>query len=121
MAITPMGGALRFGGTMEMAGLNEEINPVRVRGIIKAVPKYFPKFTPEDFAGVQPWRGLRPCSPGGLPYLGRTAKFSNLLLATGHAMMGMSLSPVTGQLVSEIASGEKPAFDVRLFSPDRFA
>jgi D-amino-acid dehydrogenase len=121
MAITPMGTSLRFGGTMEIAGLNEDINPVRVQGIIKAVPKYFPKFTPEDFAGVQPWRGLRPCSPDGLPYLGRTGKFSNLILATGHAMMGMSLSPITGQLVSEIVSGEKTSFDLNLLSPDRFA
>lgn len=121
MAITPMGTSLRFGGTMEIAGLNEDINPVRVQGIIKAVPKYFPKFAPEDFAGIQPWRGLRPCSPDGLPYLGRTQKFSNLILATGHAMMGMSLSPITGQLVSEIISGEKPSFDLSLLAPDRFA
>ena len=121
MAVTPMGNSLRFGGTMEVAGLNEAINPVRVQGIIKSVAKYFPKFTPEDFVGVQPWRGLRPCSPDGLPYLGRTAKFSNLILATGHSMMGMSLSPITGQLVSEIVSGEKPAFDLSLLSPDRYA
>jgi D-amino-acid dehydrogenase len=121
MAITPMGTSLRFGGTMEFAGLNEEINSIRVQGIIKAVPKYFPKFTPEDFAGIQPWRGLRPCSPDGLPYLGRTVKFSNLVIATGHAMMGMSLSPVTGQLVSEIVSGEKPSLDLNLLSPDRYA
>ena len=121
MAITPMGTSLRFGGTMEIAGLNEDINPVRIRGIIKAVPKYFPKFTLEDFAGIQPWRGLRPCSPDGMPYLGRTAKYSNLILATGHAMMGISLSPITGKIVSELVSGEKPAFDLRLLSPDRYA
>lgn len=121
MAVTPMGSSLRFGGTMEIAGLNEDINVVRVRGIIKAVPHYFPKFTAEDFANVQPWRGLRPCSPDGLPYLGRTAKFSNLVIATGHAMMGMSLSPITGRLVGEIVSGEKPSFDIGIFSPDRFA
>jgi D-amino-acid dehydrogenase len=121
MAVTPMGSSLRFGGTMEIAGLNEDINLVRVRGIIKAVPHYFPKFTAEDFAGIEPWRGLRPCSPDGLPYLGRTAKFSNLVIATGHAMMGMSLSPITGKLVGEIVSGEKPSYDIGIFSPDRFA
>lgn len=121
VAVTPMGRSLRIGGTMEIAGLNEEINPVRVQGIIKAVPRYFPKFTPQDFEGVQPWRGLRPCSPDGLPYLGRTAKFTNLTLATGHAMMGLSLGPITGKLVSEIVSGEKPAFDLSLLSPDRYA
>jgi glycine/D-amino acid oxidase-like deaminating enzyme len=121
LAVTPMGSSLRFGGTMEMAGLTEEINPVRVQGILKAVPKYFPKFSPSDFAGIEPWSGLRPCSPDGLPYLGRTAKYSNVIVATGHAMMGMSLSPITGKLVTEIVSGEKPSFDVSQLSPDRFA
>ena len=121
MAVTPMGSSLRFGGTMEIAGLNEDINPARLRGILKAVPKYFPEFAMDDFLGIQPWRGLRPCSPDGLPYLGRTTQFSNLILATGHAMMGMSLSPITGQLVGEIVSGEKPSFDLSLFSPDRYA
>jgi len=94
---------------------------VRVQGIIRAVSDYFPEFRAEDFAGLQPWCGLRPCSPDGLPYLGRTGKFTNLILATGHAMMGMSLSPITGRLVSEIISGEKPSFDLGLLSPDRYA
>ncbi|TAL07106.1 MAG: FAD-dependent oxidoreductase [Verrucomicrobia bacterium] len=121
VAVTPMGSSLRIGGTMEIAGLNEDINPVRVQGIIKAVPKYFPKFTPQDFDGIKPWRGLRPCSPDGLPYLGRTAKFTNLTLATGHAMMGLSLGPITGRLVSEILSGENSATDITMLSPDRYA
>lgn len=121
VAVTPMGNTLRFGGTMEIAGLNDDINPVRVRGIIKAAGKYFPKFTPDDFAGIQPWRGLRPCSPDGMPYLGRTAKYSNLTIATGHAMMGLSLGPITGRLVSEILSGEKPSLDLTLLNPDRYA
>ena len=115
-----MDGALRFGGTMEIAGLNEDINPVRVQGIIKAVPKYYPQFRVEDFAGLQPWRGLRPCSPDGLPYLGRTAKFANLTLATGHAMMGLSLAPITGKLVGEILGEEKTSFELSLLSPDRY-
>jgi D-amino-acid dehydrogenase len=121
VAVTPMGDTLRFGGTMEIAGLNEDINPVRVQGIIKAVPKYFPKFTPDDFVDIKPWRGLRPCSPDGMPYLGRTAKFSNLTIGTGHAMMGLSLGPITGKLVSEIISGEKPSLDLTLLNPDRYA
>ena len=121
VAVTPMGGTLRFGGTMEIAGLNEDINPVRVQGIIKAVPKYYPKFTPDDFAGIQPWRGLRPCSPDGLPYVGRTAKFSNLSIATGHAMMGLSLGPITGKLMAEILSGEKPSIAIDALNPDRYA
>src|SRR5204863_8405051 len=115
------GKSLRCGGTMELAGLNEDINPVRVRGIINSVSRYYPEFTAADFDGIQPWRGLRPCSPDGMPYVGRTAKFANLSLATGHAMMGLSLGPITGRLVAEILSGEKPSFDLAQLSPDRYA
>lgn len=120
VAVTPMGQGLRFGGTMELAGLQEDINPVRVRAIIDSVPAYFPDFTPEDFAGVQPWCGLRPCSPDGLPYLGRTRRYQNLCVATGHAMMGLSLGPISGKLLAEILSGEPPSIDLRLLAPDRY-
>ena len=121
MAVTPLGGTLRFGGTMEISGLNEQIQPRRVQGIINAVNGYYPDFTPADFAGIPPWRGLRPCSPDGLPYLGRTARLANLTLATGHAMMGISLAPITGRLVAQILAGERPALDLTLLSPDRYA
>ncbi|MGH7951759.1 MAG: NAD(P)/FAD-dependent oxidoreductase [Limisphaerales bacterium] len=120
VAVTPMGSALRFGGTMEMSGLNETISPVRVRSIIEAVPRYYPDFSPADFDGVQPWRGLRPCSPDGLPYIGRAAKFTNLTIAAGHAMMGMSLGPITGKLLAEIISGDKTQFDLTQLTPDRY-
>jgi D-amino-acid dehydrogenase len=120
LAVTPMGGALRFGGTLEISGLNHDINPARVRGIINAVPGYYPDFTPADFDGLRPWCGLRPCSPDGLPYLGRSGMFSNLTLATGHAMMGMSLGPITGSLVAGIISGDRSQMDLSLLSPDRY-
>ncbi len=121
VAVTPLGSSLRFGGTMEIAGLEESISPARVQGIIKAVPKYFPEFTPGDFQHIRPWCGLRPVSPDGLPYLGRTARYSNLLIATGHAMMGMSLGPITGKLVSELLSEKQTSIDIGLLNPDRYA
>ena len=120
VAVTPMDGQLRFGGTMEMAGINEDINLRRVRGIIQAIPRYYPDFKVEDFQELPVWRGLRPCSPDGLPYLGRPAAYSNLVIATGHAMMGLSLGPVTGKLVSEILSDEKPSIEIGLLKPDRY-
>ncbi len=121
VAVTPMGKTLRVGGTMEIAGLNEDINPMRVCGIVNSFCRYFPEFQPSDFAGVEPWRGLRPCSPDGLPYLGRAEKFSNLSVATGHAMMGLSLGPVSGKLMAQILANETPSFDLTLLSPDRFS
>ena len=120
VAVTPMDGALRVGGTMEIAGLNEDISLLRVRRIINSFCRYFPEFRPEDFNGVPPWRGLRPCSPDGLPFVGRTAKLQNLSVATGHAMMGLSLGPITGKVMAEILAGDKPAHDLTLLSPDRY-
>ncbi|MCE9520701.1 MAG: FAD-dependent oxidoreductase [Verrucomicrobia bacterium] len=120
VAVTPMNGALRFGGTMEIAGLDESINSRRVQGIIKAAAQYYPEFQIGDFSGVQPWVGLRPCSPDGLPYLGRTARYANLCVVTGHAMMGLSLAPITGKLMAQVLSDETPAINLTLLSPDRF-
>lgn len=121
VAVTPMSGELRVGGTMELAGLNEEVSLRRVRGIVNALPRYYPDFTAADFDGIRPWQGVRPCSPDGLPYLGRTQRFKNLCIATGHAMMGLSLGPVTGDIVGKLLDGEDPGFDLRLLSPDRYA
>jgi D-amino-acid dehydrogenase len=120
VAVTPMGEALRFGGTMEIVGLDESINQARVNGIIKSIPHYFPDFGPEDFQDEPVWSGLRPCSPDGLPYLGRFSRYSNLSTATGHAMMGLSLGPISGQLMAEVLSGEKPSIDISALSPDRY-
>ena len=117
VSASPMNGALRFGGTMELAGLDESINPIRVSGIVAAVQKYYPDFGPQDFAGVQPWRGLRPVTPDGLPYVGRSAAARNLVVATGHAMMGVSLGPVTGKLVADTFQGSP---NLELLSPDRY-
>ncbi len=121
VAVTPMAGALRFGGTMEITGNDLSINPARVRGIVKAVPKYLPDFGDEDFLGVMPWAGLRPCSPDGLPYIGRFHRYANLSVATGHAMMGLSLGPITGKLMAEVLAGEKTSIDIQQLSPDRYA
>jgi D-amino-acid dehydrogenase len=121
VAVTPMGQSLRFAGTMEITGLDASINANRVRGIIKSVPAYYPSVSTKLFDALPVWSGLRPCSPDGLPYLGRFRSFSNLSVATGHAMMGLSLAPVTGKLMAEILSGETPGFDLQLLSPDRYA
>jgi D-amino-acid dehydrogenase len=106
---------------MELAGMDESIDPVRVRGILKAIPRYLPDFTPGDFEGVTPWCGLRPCSPDGLPYVGRFAHYANLSAATGHAMMGLSLAPVTGRLMAELLSDEPPFLGIAALGPDRFS
>lgn len=120
VAVTPMGDTLRVGGTMEVAGRDTGINPIRVRGIIDSFCRYFPDYSPADFDAVTPWSGLRPCSPDGMPYIGRTAKFDNLSIAAGHAMMGLSLGPITGKMMADTLAGETPANASPLLSPDRY-
>ncbi|MES2659737.1 MAG: FAD-dependent oxidoreductase [Verrucomicrobiota bacterium] len=120
VAITPMDGSLRFGGTMEVGGLDLTINPARVRGIVKSVNAYFPKFSEKDFEGVKPWAGLRPVSPDGVPYLGRVPGLNNLLAASGHAMMGLSLGPVSGRLVAGLLADVAPFRPIEAMSPGRF-
>lgn len=120
LAVTPMGGRLRVGGTMEIAGLSRSVTASRVRGITRAFPSYYPEFSADDFAGIEPWSGLRPCSPDGLPYLGRPSRFENLVVAAGHAMLGLSLGPITGQLATQLLCDEKPSIELGLLSPDRF-
>ena len=106
---------------MEIAGTNESISPSRLRGIIRSIPEYFPRFQGEDFEGCRPWVGLRPCSPDGLPYLGRTSKWSNLSLCTGHGMMGISLSMISGRIIAEMMDGVPHELEgLEQLPPDRY-
>ncbi len=120
VAVTPMGGTVRFAGTMEMAGLDARLNPARVRGIVKAAGAYLPQFGAATFKDAPAWVGHRPCTPDGLPYLGRTQRYPNLIVAAGHAMMGLSLGPITGQLVAELLGRAAPSVSLDLLRPERF-
>lgn len=121
VAITPIGKALRVAGTMEICGEDLSVNERRVRGIIKAACRVFPGLRPGEFEGVRRWAGLRPCSPDGLPYLGRVEGTERVLVASGHAMLGLSLGPITGKLIAEIVSGRPATVPVEQLAVDRFA
>ena len=120
VAVTPMSEGLRFAGTMEIGALNFDVDQRRVHGIKKSIGKYFPSFKMTDFNEAKIWTGLRPCSPDGLPYIGRTKKLPNVLLATGHGMMGMSLGPITGKLIAEIAANQSPGIEISKLAVERF-
>ena len=126
VSVTPLGApdgktSVRFGGTMEIAGVQQVVNPRRVEGIIKSVVRYFPAYTPAHFEDVPVWYGFRPCTPDGLPYIGRAGTVDNLVTATGHAMMGLSLAPITGSLVGDLLAGEAPSVPLDGLSPGRFS
>lgn len=121
VALTPMAeNKIRFGGTMEITSTNTPPRMNRVKGILEAVKKYFPDadipFPEKD----KIWYGFRPCSADGLPYIGKVDKYKNLVIATGHAMLGLSLGAATGKLVSEIINDEPASLNLKPYNPDRF-
>jgi len=121
VVMTPMGDTLRFAGTLELAGFDQSINMRRVQAILKRVPTYFPGLEPEDMELVEIWQGLRPCTPDGLPSIGRPRSWENIMVAAGHGMLGISLAPATGKLVSQIMTGETPFMDPTSLRVDRFS
>ncbi len=117
---TPMGDGMRFAGTLEVAGTDQSVNMNRVRGIHSAITRYYPELE-VDFPEKQTvWAGLRPCSPDGLPYLGRLHGFTNVTVATGHGMMGVSLGPATGKVVADLITNRTPELNISPFDPMRF-
>jgi D-amino-acid dehydrogenase len=79
-----------------------------------------PQLDPKQMELVEIWRGLRPCSPDGLPFIGRPRNLANLVVAAGHAAIGVSLGPITGKLVAEIIGAAEPSIDLSALAVDRF-
>jgi D-amino-acid dehydrogenase len=117
-SVTPMGEFLRFGGTLELAGMDLSVNRRRVDTLRRSALRCIEGA--ENLELLEIWRGLRPCTPDGLPLVGRSRRFENLVLAAGHAMVGMSLGPVTGRIVTQLVAGASASPDLRLLDPDRF-
>jgi len=120
VAVTPMAGSLRVAGTMEVGSMNMRINANRVRGLVDSIAAYLPAFQPGVFDGIEPWVGLRPVSPDGIPFLGKVPHLPNLHVSTGHAMMGLSLGPVSGRLMADLLTGDAPFRDIHGLAVNRF-
>ena len=119
VAMTPMGSELRVGGTMELCGINDDINMTRVKPIITAANNYFPDIRLDMPKAEKVWSGLRPCSPDGLPYIGNSPHHQNVTIAGGHAMVGISLAAGTGLLVKQMIHKEKTEIPMDAFWVER--
>jgi D-amino-acid dehydrogenase len=119
VVINPLENALRVAGTLELAGMDFSINMRRVAAIRKGAGQYLPGL--DQAPVIEIWRGLRPCTPDGLPIIGRSDSLNNLFIAAGHAMLGMSLGPVTGKLVSQLVNEETTDFNLAPFRLNRFS
>ncbi|MFT3827999.1 MAG: FAD-binding oxidoreductase [Chitinophagaceae bacterium] len=122
VAITPMdGNKIRFGGTMEVVPITTPPRYHRVEGILKAVKDFIPSFDIPVPSQDKIWYGYRPCSADGLPYIGRISKYKNVVVSTGHSMLGLSLGAGTGKLVSELVNEQPTSMDLKPFAVERFS
>ena len=105
---------------MELSGHSDNIMEPRVSAIHSAFHKYYPSMNLPKPNKENTWFGYRPVTPDGMPYIGRHPKYSNLIFAGGHAMLGVSAAAGTGRLVTEIIQQAKPSIEITAFAPGRF-
>jgi D-amino-acid dehydrogenase len=115
---SPFDGATRFAGTMELSGINETLDRRRIAGIRAGIARYL-RWPVSDSEGTE-WVGMRPLTPDGLPLLGRVPGYRNLSVATGHAMLGITMAPVTGEAMADVIAGGAPSPALVPFDPGRF-
>jgi D-amino-acid dehydrogenase len=118
VAVTPMGGQLRFSSNLELVGYDPSINLRRVDATRRAVKRYLAGI--DDLELIHIWSGFRPNTPDTMPIIERNRIYNNLVLATGHDMLGMTHSLITGKLVSEIIGDRQPSVDLEPFRLGRF-
>jgi D-amino-acid dehydrogenase len=115
---TPLEGRIRMSGTLELSGMDDSINQRRADAVRASCERLLAGLAGRPI--LETWSGLRPCSPDGIPIVGMSGRVPNLMLATGHAMMGLANAPITGRLVAQLIAGEPTALNVEPLSPRRF-
>lgn len=118
IAVTPRESSLRIAGTLELVNQDFSITDRRVQAIVKGAREFLP--LPEELQVQELWRGLRPCTPDGVPLIGFTKNISNLMLACGHQMLGLQSGLGTGVLVADLISKGHSELNRKVYSPDRF-
>lgn len=118
LIVTPLPGRLRLAGGLELGGLDLRLDRRRVQAIRAAAGRRLVGVEGRRAIGV--WRGLRPCSPDGLPIVGTPESAPGLVVATGHGTLGLTLAPLTGRLVADLVEGATPGHDLTPLHPDRF-
>jgi D-amino-acid dehydrogenase len=121
VAITPRREGIRIAGTLELVDGDESVSKRRVDAVMRAgLAALGLKAATATPKVVEIWRGLRPCTPDGLPIIGKPKAYDNLLVATGHQMCGLHTAPGTARLAADLLTGAPPIFDPAPFRADRF-
>jgi D-amino-acid dehydrogenase len=106
VAVTPFKDGFRLGSTMEFGGYNTQINEKRLGLLEEGAQHYLRDVRGEEIQ--EKWYGWRPMTHNGIPIISQTNTYTNTYIAAGHSMLGLSMGPATGKLISEIISGDKP-------------
>ncbi|AWW29245.1 amino acid dehydrogenase [Echinicola strongylocentroti] len=117
---SPYGDKVRFGGTMEISNHVDKINICRVEGIFESIKAYYPEFQAVFPSEDKIWKGMRPCSPDGLPYIGKAPGWENVAFGAGHSMMGVSLAPATGKILADLKTGKIGTLKTDAFAVGRY-
>lgn len=120
VALTPFEDSVRLGSGMEFNGQPGQIKLQRVQAMLDRTQAAIQEFPKTKATNLKIWEGLRPVTPDGVPLIGRTRQFKNLLVASGHAMMGVSLAPVTGKIITDFIEGKSSGFSDSVFNPNRY-
>lgn len=118
VCVTGWSSGYRLGSTMEFAGYDASLNRTRLDALRRGAAEYL--IEPEGPQVQEEWYGWRPMTYDDLPILGRCANVQNLVLATGHGMLGVTMSAATGLLIGELITGKSPSIDMTAFNPSRF-
>jgi D-amino-acid dehydrogenase len=119
VAVSPTPGRIRLSGTMEIGARAGRISPTRIKGIreagVQALGDWAGSTTP-----LNTFAGDRPMTPDGLPIIGFLPGSENVLIATGHQMLGITLAVPTGEAIAEtIRTGRAPDH-LKALAPGRF-
>jgi len=118
IAVSPLGDLLRITGRLEIGQMDLIPNPLWIQRLETIAREYL--LLDDKLDIKETWAGLRPVTPDGMPIIGSAPRYANMIVATGHAMLGLSLGPGTGQLVSEMVNGRAPSFDIAPLRLERF-
>ena len=118
VCVTTWNDGYRLGSTMEFSGFDDKLNAKRLAALERGAHEYLHEPFGEEVK--ERWYGWRPMTYDDLPIIGASPRHRNLFLATGHGMLGMSMSAITGQLIAELLTGRNPSIDITPFSPGRF-
>lgn len=118
IAVTPRADSVRIAGTLELVDQDDSFSPRRVQGILSGAQEHLKMKSDPEIREI--WRGLRPCTPDGLPMIGFSKRWSNLFYNVGHQMLGLQSAPGSAKLAVDLILGRTPLADPQPFRPERF-